>query len=657
PQADVATLPKFELRDPRGRTWTQADLKDNRVTVVAFLGTECPLAKLYGPRIGQIAAAFEGQVQVVGVMPNSQDSLEEIAAYTRRGKIDYPIAKDPAARFAKAIGATRTPEVFVFDRQRRLRYQGRIDDQYGIGYVRDNARTHDLKDQLEKLVSAPESRDSTNSSEAKSSSEATDSQRASKMNPPIAVIRTAAPGCLIGQSPRQGETSEVTYVSHIAEILKRQCVSCHREGEIGPFPLTDYESAAGWADMIVETIEGGRMPPWHATPGKHDFANLREVTADELAALKTWADAGAPSGFVDGKPPTPLPEAPPKVAGWQLPATPDHVFNVSPEPFEVAAEGTIRYQYFAVDPEFDTDVWFRAAELLPGNRSVVHHILCFAAPKDKPPRFEAVDSFLVAYVPGARVQNYPRGYAKKIPANSRLIFQVHYTPTGTQQFDQSQLGLVLIDESEVTHEIVTTSAVQIRLNIPPGEPNYETYALSAPFPESAELLSMSPHMHVRGSAYRYELLRPDGSRETLLDIPEYDFNWQTTYRLSKPIKMTGGEQMFCTAKFDNSADNLSNPDPQAKVRWGDQTWDEMMIGYFHYAVKKGTPESDQGRRYVGRSIAKMRQFEKLDPDNDGRVARSDTPRLLRTIFDRMDRNEDGTLTREEAVLYDPKATP
>ena len=547
-------LRQLDLRDYRGKHWGLEDFEDASLLVVAFLGTECPLAKLYAVRLREMAETYAGRgVRVVAVMSNRQDSLEEIAAFARRQELGFPLLKDAGNRLADDLDARRTPEIFVFDAHRRLRYRGRVDDQYGIGYVRDSPQREDLREALDELLAGRE----------------------------VTVARTEGVGCLIGRQRAEDEDFEITYGGQVAEILTRRCVECHRDGELAPFALTDYHEVAGWADMIAETVADGRMPPWHAAPGHVAFGNDRSLTAEEKAMLIRWADAGAPAGDLSD-----LPQPPEKVLGWQLPREPDLIVPVSPQPFDVPAEGAVRYQYFAIDPGFDQDVWVRSMELLPGNRKVVHHILVFARPKGARGGLDGARGFLAGYVPGARLEPWPQGYAKKIEAGSQLIFQVHYTPVGTPQQDHSQFGLVFVDEEDVTHEVVTTSALQTRFAIPPGEPEHEVYARGPDFPEGAELLGMSPHMHVRGKAFRYELRKPSGEAEVLLDIPDYDFNWQTTYRLADPMPIEAGSRMLCRAVYDNSEENLHNPDPTQTVRWGDQTRDEMMIGYYHYAVPR-----------------------------------------------------------------------
>ena len=618
--AEQTTLTKIDLVDFRGKTWSLRDFQDDSLIVVAFLGTECPLAKLYAARLNDIASDFRARgVRVVAVMSNRQDSLEEIGAFVQRQELTYPVLKDAGNKFADSLDAKRTPEIFVFDASRELCYRGRVDDQYGIGYVRDKPRRKDLRIALDELTSGQA----------------------------VSISQTKAVGCIIGRTRPSNTDSKVTYGGQVAKILHKRCVECHRNGEIAPFSLTDYHEVAGWADMISEVVREGRMPPWHATDDHESFRNDRSMTDAEKEALYAWAEAGAPAGEL-----TDLPTPPAKVPGWQLPSKPDRVIPVSPKPFNVPATGAVRYQYFRFDPKLDEDVWLRAAELKPGNREVVHHILAFAVEKGQRRGINGARGFLVGYVPGQRVELWPEGHAKRIPAGSELIFQVHYTPIGTPQKDQSTLGLCFADPESITHEVVTSSAVQSELRIPPGDDNYTVTAKSPSFPADGRLLSLSPHMHVRGKSFEYQLTGP-GIDRTILEIPAYDFNWQTNYELARPIDVPAGSHFVCTASYDNSDANLNNPDPSVMVRWGDQTWDEMMIGYYNYAVPIGDVSAKPGKtlrervREMAETAARLSKFDELDRDGDGKITKDDAPKKLHPIINALDRDGNGVLTREE----------
>ncbi len=273
------------------------------------------------------------------------------------------------------------------------------------------------------------------------------------------------------------------------------------------------------------------------------------------------------------------------------------------KPFQVQAEGTVPYQYFVVDPKFTEDKWISEYEIQPGNRSVVHHVLLFARDPSSSRELHGERGYLAGYVPGSRSRPYPPGMAKKIPAGSKLVFQVHYTPTGTKQTDLSRVGFVFADPTKITHLVETTSSVQVDLRIPPKDPNYVTSAMLPEQLPDCQLLSMSPHMHVRGKSFRYEAIYPDKTREILLDIPRYDFAWQTAYALDQIKSLPQGTKIFCTAAFDNSEKNLSNPDPNKQVRWGDQTTDEMMIGYFDIAVPVESSSKTPARKMIRERIA------------------------------------------------------
>jgi peroxiredoxin/mono/diheme cytochrome c family protein len=559
PAATAAEAPirDFSLADYHGKPYALADFQEKPILVVAFVGAECPLAKLYGPRLAELEKDYGPKgVGFVGIDANSQDGVTQIAAFARQHNVTFPILKDLNNLATDRFGARRTPEVFVLDAKRIVRYHGRIDDQYAIGVQRDKPHDHDLARALDELLAGK----------------------------PVSKPTTEVTGCLIGRTKQPAADSPATFAKDIAPIFNNRCVECHRAGEIGPFSLNDYTTAAGWADMIAEVVEDGRMPPWHADPKFGHFANDRRLTADEKKLIRTWVDSGAPSGDL-----TALPPQPTFTDGWQLPKLPDKIVTMRGSPYNVPAEGAVRYQYFIAPSGFAEDKWLSAVEVRPGNRAVVHHILVFARQiGDKgDPDGGGTRGFLASYVPGLRPQPYPAGMAKRVPAGSILIFQVHYTPNGSKQTDLSRIGFVFADPKTLTHEVRTTSAVQRQIGIPPGMADYAIEATSRPATDGSLLLGYMPHMHLRGKAFSYEAVYPDGKKEMLLDVPHYDFNWQTAYRLSDPLKLPAGTKVHAVAHYDNSADNPNNPDPEKRVRWGEQTWDEMMIGYFDVAVPRG----------------------------------------------------------------------
>ena len=591
----------FTLEDVRGKQHSLDDLAGEQLVVIAFLGTECPLAKLYSPRLARLHQAYGPRgVAFVAINSNGHDSLAEIAASARAHGLEFPVLKDPGNQVADQFGATRTPEVFVLDRDRVIRYSGRIDDQYGVGYVREKPGRNELADALDELLAGKS----------------------------VTRPRADPVGCLIGRVRKPEAGATVTYSNRIAHILRDRCVECHRSGDIAPFALTTYDEAAGWAEMIAEVVRDQRMPPWHASGEFGSFHNDRSLSDDDKNAIEQWAKDGAPEGDPAG-----LPAAQTFVEGWQLPQPPDLVLPIQAEPFRIQAEGEVAYQWFIVDPGFTADTWIKGVEIVPGNRAVVHHILAFVRMPDDAIGIGEGKGYFAGYVPGVRADALPDGMARLVPAGARLAFQVHYTPIGTVQEDLSRIGLVFADPATITHRVVSSSALQRDLEIPAREANYRAEAKSRRIPWSTLLLSMSPHMHLRGKTIRYEAEYPDGTREVLLDVPRYDFNWQTEYRLTNPLTLPPGTRIHAVAHFDNSATNPSNPDPNKTVSWGDQSWDEMMIGYFTIAVPAdmeiAVPESDlRGPAEVA----------------------ADSERKTRKMFHRLDANGDAALTIGEVPL-------
>jgi hypothetical protein len=461
------------------------------------------------------------------------------------------LLKDEQNVVADAYGAERTPEVFVLDETRAVRYHGRIDGQYEPGLQKTNNPRSDLKLALDELLEGKD----------------------------VSVASTEAVGCHIGRMPKP-TGSEVTYSREIARIFQNRCVECHREGEIGPFTLTSYEDAIGWAETIREVVDQGRMPPWFADPKIGHFINDARLSDEEKRQIFAWVDAGCPEGDKSD-----LPEPRQFAEGWNIPE-PDLVLKMADTPYKVPAEGIIDYQHFTVDPGFTEDMWMVACEARPGNRSVVHHILVFLqSPGGQVDLLRG--SLLAAYAPGSPPRMMEGGMAKKIPAGSKIVFQMHYTTNGREQLDLSTLGLKFIKESEVNQIAESGWAINMAFRIPPGEPNHKVVSQYR-FKEDKMLLSMTPHMHMRGKSFRYEAIYPDGTRETLLDVPHWDFNWQIDYILAKPKLMPKGAKLYCEAYYDNSADSPTNPDPTKTVRFGEQTWDEMMIGWFTTATIPGT---------------------------------------------------------------------
>jgi thiol-disulfide isomerase/thioredoxin len=544
-------LADFEWTDLEGKSYKLSDFQDSKGVVFAFSGIGCPLVNIYAPKLEKIHKEYKAKgFNFFWVNSNSQDTTEELAQEKEKFGLGFPAVKDEGNRIADILGAERTTEVFVIDPKRVVRYRGRIDTQYGIGWQRADATENYLVDSLDALIA----------------------------NKPIQIAKTEAPGCIIGRTFADLGSEEVTYSNQISRVFQRNCIGCHREGEIGPFELTDYESAKGWARMIGEVVNEKRMPPWKASPEHGTFANNRSMSPVEIALIDKWIENGAPEGD-----PAHLPEPIRFTQGWSI-GEPDEIVEM-PVECTVASSGTIPYQYFGVNTDFGEDKWITAAEVRAGNSAVVHHILVFIAypkdRKDEEPDFDGgLDGYFLAAVPGEAPAVFRDGMAKFIPQGATLVFQIHYTANGTVTKDRSKIGLIFADEP-VKKEVHTRAAFNKRFRIPPHEPNHVVTA-DFTFDDDVYLLQLLPHMHVRGKKFTYTAKFPDGKEEILLHIPEWDFGWQNGYRFAEPLFVPKGTEIFCEAVYDNSENNPANPDPSKKVRFGDQTWDEMLIGYFDY---------------------------------------------------------------------------
>lgn len=337
-------------------------------------------------------------------------------------------------------------------------------------------------------------------------------------------------------------------------------------------PLLTYEQARPWAKAIRDVVRSRKMPPWFADPCCGHFSNDRSLTAAEIATLADWAETGAAKGDERDAPPNPpAPEMP----------QPDQVFEIPG--FEVPASGAVEYQYFAVPTHFKTDRWAQAIQVHPGAPAVVHHVVVYIRePGSSWTHGPTKSDILQVYAPGTGPEVWPAGIAKLIPAGSDLVFEIHYTPNGKKTTDKTRVGIVFA-KTPPEKRVLSLQMDNERFVIPPGDSNYRVSVWGS-LPNDALLLGFFPHMHLRGKAFEFTRILPDGLPEVLLRVSKYDFYWQLSYRLAQPILLKKGTKLEFSAWFDNSRNNPRNPDPAAEVRYGQQSWEEMMVGFFDVAV-------------------------------------------------------------------------
>jgi len=389
---------------------------------------------------------------------------------------------------------------------------------------------------------------------------------------------------LFAAAANTGSPAKPTYSKDVAPILFNRCVECHRPGEAAPMALTNYKETRPWAKAIKSAVLAKRMPVWLADPAHGQFRNDRRMSQSEIETLTAWVDQGAPEGN-----PKHMPKMPEFPDGWNI-GKPDQIFEM-PEEFDVPKEGVVPYKYFRVASGFTEDKWVQAAEIRPSERSVVHHVIIFVQEPGKAQGGGgggANQNLLTGFAPGEQPLSLEPGMAKLVKAGSTFVFQMHYTPNGKASVkDRTRFALRYAKEAPV-RQAITANAINFAFRIPANADNHEVKS-SWTAKRDVEIVDFMPHMHVRGKDFKYTLTRADGTQEVILSLPRYDFNWQLGYQLVKPLKLSAGDRIDCVAHYDNSANNKYNPDPTKEVKWGDQTWEEMMIGWFTYTVPSAPP--------------------------------------------------------------------
>ncbi|MEK6322485.1 MAG: thiol-disulfide isomerase [Acidobacteriota bacterium] len=398
---------------------------------------------------------------------------------------------------------------------------------------------------------------------------------------------------VVGVSASGPAKTSATFTKDVAPILFSRCIECHRTGEIAPMSLLTYQEVRPWAKSIRQRVVDRSMPPWSADPHYGKFSNDPSLSQKEIDTIVGWVDAGSPKGDDKDLPPTPK-----FVEGWTI-GKPDVVLAMQEE-YSVPADGTVPYLYFTIPTGFKQDKWIQAMEIRPGNRGVVHHVIAFTQEAGASRRGGVGSAAqqgrgqLGGITPNKTGVVFAPGTARIVKAGSSIVFQMHYTTNGEATKDRTSIGLVFAKEPP-TRTLVTGNAANSRFVIPPGEASHEVKS-SNTFKEDVHLTSFMPHMHFRGKDFTYTAVYPDGRSEILLRVPKYDFNWQLTYVLEKPVALPKGTRLDCVAHFDNSTKNKFNPDPTKEVRWGDQTWEEMMIGWFSF-----TRDAEQRETAVAKS--------------------------------------------------------
>ncbi len=555
----------FELLDLQGKRHA---LSTPKVRAFVFLSTTCPISNSYIPTLNKLAEEHRRQVDVFGVICDEMVTRQEAAAHFAKFKATFPILFDASGLLAGELGPTHLPESFVIGDSGKLLYRGAINNAYeSLGRRRPHVEHHYLNAAIESALKGE-----------------------------VPVTTSVPPvGCLFPSD--RGETStEVTYTRHIAPLVQSRCQTCHRPGQVAPFPLTAYREVKAHAEMMAEVTERRLMPPWMPSPhSQPQLVGERWLSDRELKLIKDWVNTGCPEGDPEDLPP------PAEFAeGWQL-GKPDLVVKMS-EMFTVPADGPDLLQNFVIPIVIPEDKLVAAVEFHPGNKGVVHHAVLFLDDKGQARKLDAAtpepgysnfggpgflpSGALGGWSVGNTARRLPNEMGRYLKAGSDLVVQVHYHPTGREEQDQSEIGLFFVDHpvaeslSQPAKLVGSVWMANYEMDIPAGNANYlrsTTYRL----PKEVVLVGIVPHMHLLGKSMKVTATRPNGEPETLIDIERWNYNWQDEYYYEQPFTLPAGTVLKVEAAFDNSAANPSNPSsPPKRVTWGGETTDEMLFCFF-----------------------------------------------------------------------------
>ena len=545
----------FRLMDHQGGSQELYYYSDASAVVFMVQGNGCPIVRNAMPRFKELRDQYADQgVQFFMLNSNLQDNATTVALEAEEFGYDIPILIDDSQIIGESLGLVRTGEIFMLDPKTwKVTYHGALDDRLTYEKQKSEAKEHYLKDAIDDMLAGKS----------------------------VDVASTDPLGCLINfpEQTARAQHANISYSEEIAPILADNCVACHREGGIGPWAMSDYNMVRGFSLMIREVVRTKRMPPWHADPAHGQFSNDRSLSPEQTQTLVHWIEAGAPRG--EG--PDPLAEIDHDWGTWAVAepelGEPDYIIDIPAA--EIPATGVVDYKYHFVKNTIGKDVWVKAAEILPGDRAVLHHVITSYGTLETEGRRKGRlkregQAGLRGYVPGMTSQMFPEGTGVYLPADATIEFQVHYTTNGKATVDESQLGIWVYEEPP-EHQVFSMILLNGRIQIPPHAKAHKEFAERV-IPKDALVYNLLPHAHFRGKASEFSVVYPDGTEEILLSVPNYDFNWQTTYSLAEPKLIPAGSKIVHTTWWDNSAQNPANPDPTIEVTWGEQSWEEMLFG-------------------------------------------------------------------------------
>ncbi|HEV3203161.1 MAG TPA: redoxin domain-containing protein [Gemmataceae bacterium] len=573
-------IERVSLKDAEGKSFAVTDLKDKHAVVAVFISFDCPVSTSYAQVLADLHKTYQSKgVAFIGITTNDdEDAVKHAAEY----KIPFPVYKDEGKTAALAFQAEITPEAFVLDRHFILRYRGRIDNGYAARLKKNYKVTrHDLQQALDEVLA----------------------------NKPVSEPATLAIGCPIPRDvPGKKTSGKVTFYRDVLPILQNNCQSCHRPGEVGPFSLMTYRQAVNWAGDIKEYTQTRKMPPWKPTEGPA-FLNERKMADKDIATLAAWVDEGTPEGNSQ--------EAPPPrkfVQGWQM-GKPDMVLTPGAD-FQVGPSGNDIFRCFVLPTNLPEDKYVTAVEVRPSNPRVVHHALLFIDASGQGRKLEQKDQEkgnnpdsldagpgyssamgvgflpqggLGGWAPGQLGRHLPEGSGYFLPKGSDVVMQVHYHRDGRLEKDRTQVGLYFAAKpvSKPFQGLVIGGGGRLRFFIIPAGASHHRIHGSLWVEQDFLLHSVMPHMHLIGTEIKVTMTPPNGPPQTLVYIPDWNYNWQESYFFKEPIPVKTGTRFEIEAYYNNSASNPNNPNsPPKRVTFGEQTTNEMCFGFLGATADK-----------------------------------------------------------------------
>ncbi len=573
---------RLAFNDLAGKPVHLSECLESGPVALLFLSTRCPLVKQYSERLKRLHESYSQRgLTVIGIFSNADETDEGIQQYVNKTKYPFRVIRDVNGYVARRLGATMTPQAFVIDQETVLRFRGAIDDSRVVSRV----KTRYLVAAIDAVLAG----------------EAVESPS------------TRAMGCTIHARAIDLDEGTVTYSGHIARILQDNCQSCHRAGQVAPFALTNYEEALTWATEIQAYTHDRLMPPWKATPEFGSFKNDVSLSQLEVDLLANWAKGGSPLGNADEVPPSPKFND-----GWAF-GEPDLIVEM-PEEYVVAAEGEDDYRHFVIPYQAERDGYVEAVDVRPGNRNVVHHVIAYVDTSGKARELDAADegpgytrfgdtgfepvSFVGGWAPGNLPIKTPPGSGSWLPKKCDIVLQVHYYRSGVEERDRTKVGIYFSKHKRPVRTRIA-AAINTKFVVPPGDGKHTVRAQTR-IHQPSYLFAVTPHMHLIGKSMKVTAELPDGTALDLVNIGDWDFNWQVAYQFKTLQFLPAGTQVKLVAVFDNSAENPNNPnDPPQAIGWGEKTTDEMCIAFLGLLRGSEYDPKTESRREQSAEVVKL----------------------------------------------------